>query len=115
MLKSQWAIKLKKGENTLNLKFFSRGAESLAETVAKPMATFKNEISWSKSRDETFKTCPRQYWFAYYGFWNGWLKDGPERTWPGASSFRCATWESAVIEKKSPLTLARNFSDPPKK
>ena len=44
------------------------------------MATFKNEFSWSKSRDEVFKTCPRQYWFAYYGFWNGWLKDAPERT-----------------------------------
>ena len=37
------------------------------------MATFKNEFSWSKTRDETFKSCPRQYWFAYYGFWNGWL------------------------------------------
>ncbi len=46
------------------------------------MAPFKNEFSWSKSRDETFKTCPRQYWFAYYGFWNGWLKDAPKRTRP---------------------------------
>ena len=43
------------------------------------MTTIKNEFSWSKTRDETFKTCPRQYWFAYYGFWNGWLKDAPER------------------------------------
>ncbi len=44
------------------------------------MTTIKNEFSWSKTRDETFKTCPRQYWFAYYGFWNGWLEDAPERT-----------------------------------
>jgi len=44
------------------------------------MPTFKNEFSWSKTRDEIFKACPRQYWFAYYGFWNGWLKDAPERT-----------------------------------
>jgi len=44
------------------------------------MAVFKNEFSWSKTRDEIFKACPRQYWFAYYGFWNGWLKDAPERT-----------------------------------
>jgi hypothetical protein len=43
------------------------------------MTTIKNEFSWSKTRDETFKTCPRQYWFAYYGFWNGWLKDAPKR------------------------------------
>ena len=44
------------------------------------MTEFKNEFSWSKTRDEVFKTCPRQYWFAYYGYWNGWLKDSPERT-----------------------------------
>ena len=44
------------------------------------MATFKNEFSWSKTRDEIFKSCPRQYWFTYYGFWNGWLKDASERT-----------------------------------
>ena len=44
------------------------------------MAEFKNEFSWSKTRDEVFKTCPRQYWFAYYGYWNGWLENAPERT-----------------------------------
>jgi len=44
------------------------------------MVTFKNEFSWSKTRDEIFKSCPRQYWFTYYGFWNGWLKDASERT-----------------------------------
>ena len=44
------------------------------------MAEFKNEFSWSKTRDEVFKTCPRQYWFAYYGYWNGWLEDAAERT-----------------------------------
>jgi hypothetical protein len=44
------------------------------------MTEFKNEFSWSKTRDEVFKTCPRQYWFAYYGYWNGWLENAPERT-----------------------------------
>ena len=44
------------------------------------MTEFKNEFSWSKTRDEVFKTCPRQYWFAYYGYWNGWLEDAPEIT-----------------------------------
>jgi len=44
------------------------------------MVELKNEFSWSKTRDEVFKTCPRQYWFAYYGYWNGWLEDAPERT-----------------------------------
>jgi hypothetical protein len=44
------------------------------------MTEFKNEFSWSKTRDEVFKICPRQYWFAYYGYWNGWLEDAPART-----------------------------------
>jgi len=41
---------------------------------------FKNDFSWSKTRDEVFRTCPRQYWFNYYGYWNGWFEDAPERT-----------------------------------
>ena len=40
------------------------------------MSELKNEFSWSKTRDEVFKTCPRQYWFAYYGYWNGWVEYG---------------------------------------
>jgi len=44
------------------------------------MTELKNEFSWSKTRNEVFKTCPRQYWFSYYGYWNGWLENAPERT-----------------------------------
>jgi hypothetical protein len=44
------------------------------------MAEFKNDFSWSKTRDEVFRTCPRQYWFAYYGYWDGWLASAPDRT-----------------------------------
>jgi len=44
------------------------------------MTDLKNEFSWSKTRDEVFRTCPRQYWFAYYGYWNGWLDIAPDRT-----------------------------------
>ncbi len=44
------------------------------------MVELINQFSWSKTRDEIFKTCPRQYWFAYYGYWNGWLENAPERT-----------------------------------
>jgi hypothetical protein len=31
------------------------------------MTEIRNEFSWSKSRDEIFQTCPRQYYFNYYG------------------------------------------------
>jgi hypothetical protein len=44
------------------------------------MNEIKNEFSWSKSRNEIFKTCPRQYYFNYYGYWGGWEKSAPERT-----------------------------------
>jgi hypothetical protein len=44
------------------------------------MSELKNEFAWSKTRDEIFKTCPRQYWFSYYGYWSGWLESAPERT-----------------------------------
>ena len=40
----------------------------------------KNEFSWSKTRDEVFKICSRKYWFAYYGYWNGWHENAPGRT-----------------------------------
>lgn len=44
------------------------------------MSKIRNEFSWSKSRDEVFQTCPRQYHFSYYGYWDGWEKDAPART-----------------------------------
>lgn len=44
------------------------------------MSAFRNEFSWSKSRNEVFLTCPRQYYFNYYGYWGGWQPDTPERT-----------------------------------
>ena len=39
-----------------------------------------NEFSWSKSRDEIFRTCPRQYYFNYYAYWGGWQQNAPEKT-----------------------------------
>ena len=44
------------------------------------MSKIHNEFSWSKSRDEIFQTCPRQYYFNYYAYWGGWQQNAPERT-----------------------------------
>ncbi|MEJ2720738.1 MAG: PD-(D/E)XK nuclease family protein [bacterium] len=41
---------------------------------------FKNTFSWSVSRDGVFRTCPRKYFFSYYGHWGGWTADAPPRT-----------------------------------
>ena len=32
----------------------------------------QNEFTWSKSRHEKFKECPRAYYLHYYGSWGGW-------------------------------------------
>jgi len=42
--------------------------------------TLKNTLSWSVSRDNVFRECPRKYFFNYYGHWGGWLEDAPQRT-----------------------------------
>ncbi|MBI2487200.1 MAG: PD-(D/E)XK nuclease family protein [Deltaproteobacteria bacterium] len=39
------------------------------------MAEFKNEFSWSISRDSIFGECRRKYYYNYYGFWGGWSKE----------------------------------------
>lgn len=36
------------------------------------MGTLQNKFSWSKSRDEKFRECPRQYYYHHYGSWGGW-------------------------------------------
>jgi hypothetical protein len=42
------------------------------------MADFKNEFSWSPSRDRLFDRCLRAYYWRYYAHWNGWRSDAPE-------------------------------------
>lgn len=36
------------------------------------MRRLENVFSWSGSRAEKFRTCPRAYYFHYYGSWGGW-------------------------------------------
>jgi len=38
------------------------------------------EFSWSVSRHKAFEYCRRQYWFNYYGHWQGWEDRAAERT-----------------------------------
>ena len=42
------------------------------------MTEFKNEFRWSVSKQQTFDTCKRQYYYRYYGMWNGWRRDASE-------------------------------------
>lgn len=38
------------------------------------------DLSWSRSRHDTLRICPRRYYYHYYGSWKGWDRDesGPE-------------------------------------
>jgi CRISPR/Cas system-associated exonuclease Cas4 (RecB family) len=42
------------------------------EQIFIKMTDFKNEFSWSKSKNEMFNECKRKYFLHYYGSWNGW-------------------------------------------
>lgn len=37
----------------------------------------KNNFGWSISREDTFDSCPRRYFFHYYLSWGGWMRDAP--------------------------------------
>ena len=83
------------------------------------VAELKNEFSWSHSRETTFRRCPRQYFFTYYGSWGGWDKrsDAKTRTlyvlkqlvrrpaWSGQVVHKCINW---VLD-----TLRKTGSPPP--
>lgn len=43
------------------------------------MGVLQNTFSWSKSRDEKFRECPRQYYFHHYGSWGGWDRSADPR------------------------------------
>jgi hypothetical protein len=40
--------------------------------LVRPMAELTNDFTWSKSRHEKFRECPRAYFYQYYGSWGGW-------------------------------------------
>jgi hypothetical protein len=42
-------------------------------------STLRNAFSWSYSRHKIFEECRRHYFLQYYGSWNGWNADAPER------------------------------------
>lgn len=71
-------------------------------------ATFKNNFSWSVSRDSVFRECPRKYFFNYYGHWGGWLKDAPRRTreiYVLKQLKNRATWVGQVVHECIARTL----------
>jgi hypothetical protein len=74
----------------------------------------KNEFSWSWSRHRAFATCPRLYWLAHYGFWNGWQRGAPSREiyiqkrlntrpqWLGTQVHAAAEWVLSEVRSGRP-------------
>ena len=44
------------------------------------MGKFKNEFSWSISRDRDFQLCKRKYFLSRYAFWGGWEESADKTT-----------------------------------
>lgn len=77
------------------------------------MADLRNTFSWSHSRDDMFRACPRQYYYHYYGSWGGWepRSDPKARTlyilrqlqtrqqWVGATVHNCVRWVLATLHQ----------------
>lgn len=71
---------------------------------------FRNEFSWSKSRDSLFKECHRKYFFNHYGFWNGWIASEDDRTKRIYYLKRLATkelWMGSVVHELIEYILRR--------
>ncbi len=83
------------------------------------MATFKNEFSWSLSRNELFHYCPRKYFYNYYEYWDGWLwnatplkkkiyqlkKMSALDMWLGDVVHRCIKFSILHKDKEAPFLL----------
>ncbi|MCE5199922.1 MAG: PD-(D/E)XK nuclease family protein [Armatimonadota bacterium] len=41
------------------------------------MGDLENRLVWSHSRQATFDSCKRKYYYHYYGSWGGWNSDAP--------------------------------------
>jgi hypothetical protein len=76
---------------------------------------FRNEFSWSVSRDRLFQECARKYYFKYYGYWGGWEPDAPERvreTYILKQLCHRSTWIGQVVHdciKRSLENLSRGI------
>ncbi|EQD24245.1 MAG: hypothetical protein D084_Lepto4C00516G0001, partial [Leptospirillum sp. Group IV 'UBA BS'] len=44
------------------------------------MSRLVNSCSYSHSRGDLFRMCPRRYWFVRYGSWGGWERDADPET-----------------------------------
>lgn len=77
------------------------------------MSALRNEFSWSHSRDDTFRACPRQYYYQYYGAWGGWEAKAAAKTrtlyilrqlqtrqqWLGVTVHNCVRWILTTLHK----------------
>lgn len=56
-----------------------RGQAVSFRDAARPGA-FRNEFSWSLSRERVLRECARKYYYTHYGMWEGWSPASSPRT-----------------------------------
>lgn len=72
------------------------------------MAPFKNELSWSVTRDKLFRDCLRKYYWNYYGSWNGWRTTSPDSArlaYRLKNMTRLPMWAGSVVHDTIESTL----------
>lgn len=61
---------------------------------------FKNEFSWSTSRDRLFQRCRRAYYWRYYAHWGGWGRDATDEqriAYRLGKQDSFATWGGTIV------------------
>lgn len=85
--------------------------EVLAVHTRHPAAgTLEHEFSWSHSRAELHQTCPRAYYYTYYGAWEGWRSDVPaavRRTYLLKNLTDRSRWRGTLVHEAIKYVIAR--------
>lgn len=58
--------------------FKNRSTTGLQGKKEDSVEELRNEFTWSKSRDSSFRQCRRAYYLNHYGSWGGWRDDAPD-------------------------------------
>lgn len=69
-----------------------------------------NPFSWSHSRAEMYRECPRKYYLSYYGSWNGWSPKAPDRVrerYVQKNLTTRARWTGSLVHERAEIAFKR--------
>ena len=75
-----------------------------------PLGELKNEFSWSFSRANRYRHCPRAYYYHYYAAWEGWREESPppiQRAYLLKNLTDLPRWTGTLVHETLKFALAR--------